>query len=211
MKFSIIISNTSRSLSYLKGLKKNNLTPNEIFHIDNGSNVKISKQLKKVGLTFNKVKMRCFKLPSLKKRVAKNILKSKTKNIIYSGYPGEIIKDQILLKNKNIIHSHPGKLPMFKGSTTIYYSLLKSGKIFCSTIILGKNLDSGRLLFLKKYKLPKNIKLIDESYDNYIRTNNIIYVIKNFNKIRPKKQKSNKFSPYYVAHPILRSIVFNNF
>ena len=132
MKFSIIISNTSRSLSYLKGLKKNNLTPNEIFHIDNGSNIKISKQLKKVGLTFNKVKMRCFKLPSLKKRVAKNILKSKTKNIIYSGYPGEIIKDQILLKNKNIIHSHPGKLPMFKGSTTIYYSLLESGKIFCS-------------------------------------------------------------------------------
>ena len=88
--------------------------------------------------------------------------------------------------------------------------MLESGKIFCSTIILEK-IWTLKITFLKKYKLPKNIKLIDESYDNYIRTNNIIYVIKNFNKIRPKKQKSNKFSPYYVAHPILRSIVFNNF
>ena len=38
---------------------------------------------------------------------------------IFSGYSGEIIKNKIVLK-KNLIHFHPGDLPSYKGSTTIF-------------------------------------------------------------------------------------------
>ena len=52
---------------------------------------------------------------------------SKSKLFLVSLYPGKkgVIKDQSLLKKKFFLHSHSGKLPEYKGSTTIYYSLLK--------------------------------------------------------------------------------------
>ena len=63
------------------------------------------------------------------KLVVKKIIKSKFNNFIYSGYPGEIVK-KFMLNKKKFIHFHPGKLPEFKGSTTIFYSILLKKKIF---------------------------------------------------------------------------------
>ena len=61
-------------------------------------------------------------------KIIKFIIKLKDKVIIYSGYGGKIIKNKLILKKKIFLHSHSGKLPMYKGSTTIYYSLLKERK-----------------------------------------------------------------------------------
>ena len=47
VKFLIIVSNTSRSLCYLKNLKKNNLPPETIIYLDDLSNNYFSKSLKK--------------------------------------------------------------------------------------------------------------------------------------------------------------------
>ena len=47
MNFSIIISNTKRSILYLKKLKLNNLTPNEIIYMDNKFDKEVSYFLKK--------------------------------------------------------------------------------------------------------------------------------------------------------------------
>ena len=52
MNFSIIISNTKRSILYLKRLKLNNLTPNEIIYMDDGSQKEISNFLKKKKFFF---------------------------------------------------------------------------------------------------------------------------------------------------------------
>ena len=113
-----------------------------------------------------------------------------------------------VLKQKNLIHCHSGKLPKFRGSTTIYYSLLKEKKIFCSTLILSKNIDQGKILLIRKYSRPKNILTIDKKYDDFIRSKNLLYVLKNFEKLKPMNQKANDIIPYYVMHPVLRSIAF---
>ena len=139
----------------------------------------------------------------------KYLIQLKTNLFVYSGYPGNIIKNKNLLKKKKLLHSHPGKVPYYKGSTPIYYSLLKSNKIHCSSIILKENLDNGPVLYIKEYPKPKEIRHINEKYDNFIRSENLIYVLNNFKKLREKKQKKNKIFPYYVIHPILRSLVIN--
>tara|TARA_A100001015_G_scaffold147013_1_gene162995 strand:- start:2294 stop:2941 length:648 start_codon:yes stop_codon:yes gene_type:complete len=211
MDFQIIISNTPRSLSYLKYLKAFKFEPKKIIYLDNLlKNDKSRSVLFKKKFFFPSITIKKFKSRTISKNVSDFILKQKEKYFVYSGYPGEIIKNNKVLKLKKIIHCHPGKLPDYKGSTTIYYSLIKERKIYCSTIILNKKLDSGKILFKKKYPWPKKLNDIDSVYDNYIRSMNLIHVIKNFKKIRLTKQKGRKILPYYVAHPLLRSAVLHN-
>lgn len=207
-EFSFIISNTSRSVTYLRYFKKNKIIPSYIIYLNNGINNEFSRALKKNKFFFSKTKVKIFKCNNISSNVSKFLLKSKIRNVIYSGYPAIVVKNKYILKKINFIHSHPGKLPQFRGSTTIYYSMLISNRIHCSTIILNKNIDEGKILFFKKYSIPKNIFDIDRGYDNLIRSKNLLYVIKNFNKLKPKSQKKTNNIPYHVIHPVLRSIVF---
>lgn len=208
MKFSIIISNTKRSIYYLKKLSSNNLAPNEIIYLDDNSR-KINSYLLKKNKIFSKNKIKIFSTNFINKKVENYIMKLKTKYFVYSGYPGIVIKNKKILNEKAILHSHPGKLPFYKGSTTIYYSLLNSNKIYCTTLILREKIDTGPIIYVKEYPKPKILKTIDDDYDNFIRSENIVYVLKNISKLKAKRQKINKLIPYFVIHPILRSCVFN--
>ena len=59
----------------------------------------------------------------------KNLInKSNTDYFIYSGLPGQILPTELLSDKKRILHCHPGKLPNYRGSTTIYYSILNKKK-----------------------------------------------------------------------------------
>ena len=211
-KFNIIITNTNRSVIYLNVFKKNNLLPEHIVYLDNNNKNKAASRIKKI-LKSHMYLTKTFLTDNInKKDVVKYIVSLKLKYIIYSGYPGAIIKDEKILK-KNIIHSHPGLLPQYKGSTTIFYSLLKNNKIYCSTIILNKIIDSGSILYVKKYPLPKKISDINDKYDNEIRALNIVALFKSKKNILIKKKSKinhKKYLPYYIMHPILRCIVMYN-
>lgn len=208
-KFNIIISNTRRSKKYIDILFLNKIYPQEIFYLDNKKDQKIKSALKQKILMYKKnYKIKFFSTESTNDlNFLKYVLKSKEKNIIFSGYPGDIIKNSKLLKKKNILHSHPGYLPKFKGSTTIYYSLLKINKIYCTTFIMNKKIDAGKILLRKEYEKPKNIKLIEDSYDDEIRAKNLLTTLKKFNSLKNKKIKNN-YLPYYIIHPVLRQITF---
>ena len=208
-KFNILITNTKRSIQYLKLLNKKKLFPNQVIYLDDNKKNNISHKLKKI-LYFKKYNLSIFKTNNINNfKVVKCLTKSKIKNIIYSGYPTKIVKSKKLLKEKNLIHSHPGFLPYYKGSTTIYYSILNEKKIYCTTFIMNEKIDSGKILLTKRYKIPKKIRSIDIDYDNEIRSNNICNVIKKINLLKKKKQKKTTSLPYYIIHPVLRSIVFN--
>ena len=209
--FNILITNTSRSIIYLKIFKKNKIFPERVIYLDNSIKNKISLKLKKIlknKIYFKKI----FKTNNINnKNVVKYLINLKHPYIVYSGYSGFIIKDKKLLKKK-IIHSHTGRLPEYKGSTTIFYSLLKENKIYCSTLLLNKNIDSGKILLIKKYLLPKTILQIDDKYDHEIRARNIVSFFKskkNF-KIIKKYKTNKKLLPYYIMHPVLRYITMHN-
>jgi len=152
-----------------------------------------------------KIFYKSFKIDNVdSKIIEKFLINLNEKIIIYSGYGGKIIKNKSLLKKKFFLHSHSGKLPNFKGSTTIYYSMLKEKKIYCTTFILNHILDRGKILLIKRYPLLENKSKID-TYDCKIRAKNILATLNNFNKlIKTKKKYKDNFTPYYIIHPILR-------
>jgi len=207
MKYSIILSNNERSYEYLKLLINKKKYPNFIIHLDyrndNKSKKKIFSIIKKKKLNF-----KSFKGNNVDhKNVKKFLTELKEKIIIYSGYGGKIIKSKSLFKNKIFLHSHSGKLPKYKGSTTIYYSIIKEKKIYCTTFIMNSQIDQGTILLVKKYPLIKNFKYLD-SYDNKIRAQNMLDTLINFHKLKKRAYKSkNNSAPYYIIHPVLRYLV----
>ena len=204
---SIIISNNLRSLEYLDIFIKLKKEPNKVIYIDDNKSLLIKKKIKKI-LFLEKIfkNKKTFYSKKFSNQVIKYLLKDKEKNFILSLPHGEIIKNSKLLKSKNLIHFHPGKLPLFRGATSIYYSVLKKKEIGCSTIIMSSDLDGGNLLFDKKFSFPKKTKDIDKKYDIEIRKICLEYLLKNFKKLEPKPQKKINKLHYYLAHPIIRKL-----
>ena len=66
--------------------------------------------------------------------------------------------------------------------------MLKENKIFCTTFVLNPKIDSGKILLINEYPIPKNIKIIDNEYDDKIRAKNIVQVLQK-NQIFKKLEK----------------------
>ena len=205
MKFNLILANTKRSKTYIKELIKHNLIPNEVIFFSNKNNYEILNLCKKCSSKYT-----LFKTKDINnKLLEKYIINSNNNNFIYSGYPGIVIKSKII--KKNIIHVHPGDLYNFKGSTTIYYSLILKRVVTCSIIRLNKNIDQGRILYKKKFFPKKKITLrkLEQKYDDFVRIETLIEYLKNKKKINFKTTKNLKKDHYYICHPFLRHLAIN--
>ena len=182
-------------------------TPNKIIYIDDNKNLLIKKKIVKTLFSKNIFKnKKTFFSKKFSNQIIRYLLKDREKNFVLSLPHGEIIKNEKLLKSKNLIHFHPGRLPLFRGATSIYYSLLRKKEICCSIIIMSLNLDGGNLLFQKKFPFPKKNKDIDRKYDIEIRKICLEYLIKNFTKLKSKPQKKINKLHYYLAHPVIRKL-----
>ena len=212
-KFIFIITNTNRSFTYLNLFKMNKIYPRGIIFLDNSKKNATSFKIKKI-LKSLICPIKIFKTNNINNNNIVKCLKDfNFQYIVYSGYPGSIIKNTELLRYK-IIHSHTGRLPKYKGSTTIFYSLLNEKKIYCSTILLNKGIDSGPILLIKRYPLPKKIADIDDKYDDRIRGMNIVIFLKSKKKIMINRKyiiNHKKYLPYYIMHPVLRYITMIKF
>jgi methionyl-tRNA formyltransferase len=201
----LILSNTNRSLEYIKILVKNKFKINIIFIYSTQNNPKILKEITKLNFPSKIIKLKFNDINKINLSDLKKINNDKY-NII-STYPGEIIYNRKLLKKK-LIHCHPGDLPEFKGSTTIYYSLILKKNIFVTVFEMNSKIDSGLILFKKKFFAPSNIKDIEKNYDNTIRAKALNDYLKLNEKKRYKRTKKEPL-PYYIAHPIIRQIILN--
>jgi len=141
--------------------------------------------------------------------VVENLKKRHEKFFIYSGPGGAILKKEILNIGKKFLHIHPGRLPAFRGSTTIYYQILAESQCGVSAIILDEKIDTGPIIASENYPLPQNIDL-DYEYDPMIRADLLIKVIDQFVKrgeFSVKHQSQEAGETYYIMHPLLRHIV----
>lgn len=89
-----------------------------------------------------------------------------------------------------MIHCHSGKLPNYRGSTTIFYSLINKGTIACSVFKMDKKIDMGKLYYIKNFKRPKNLYKIFNKFDDYIRASTIVSFLKNKKKFFQIKENS---------------------
>ena len=94
MEFGLIISGTNRSKAYIKLLVKNLLYPKEIFFYSKKRNKFFLKFFLKKKIKYYYAKTKNINNPHF----IKVILKSKLKNLIYSGYSGQIINSDLLKK-----------------------------------------------------------------------------------------------------------------
>ncbi len=128
---------------------------------------------------------------------------------IYSGYGGVILKENILSCGKKFIHSHTGAMPKYRGSTTIYYSILKEDRCFVTVFLMSRGIDKGPVLLIKSYPKPVDGESIDYLYDPFIRADSIVKVIKQYvevNEFKQIKQSDDEGEMYFIIHPVLKHI-----
>jgi methionyl-tRNA formyltransferase len=128
---------------------------------------------------------------------------------IFSGFGGVLLRKNILDTGKKFLHVHGGYLPLYKGSTTNYYSLLEDNSMGASSIFLTEKIDSGPVLLRRKFPAPDNRKDIDHVFDSAARARVLIDTLQRY--IESGKWsfelKNNKGGEvFYIIHPVLKHI-----
>ena len=129
--------------------------------------------------------------------------------LIYSGTGGAILRPDILSAGKRFLHIHPGLVPRFRGSTTVYYSLLVDGSCGASAIFLEQDIDAGPIVASRTYPPPEDRETIDHGYDPCIRSDLLVRVLvayRDTGEFPTRPQAAGGGETYYIMHPILRHI-----
>lgn len=129
--------------------------------------------------------------------------------IVYAGFGGQILKKQILSVGKKLLHIHPGIVPSYKGSTTLYFSLLNEKSCGATAIFLEEKIDTGPIIAMRKFEIPTNVPDMDHIFDPFIRASLLVDVLKSYKKtgIFPEdEQDPLAGETYYIIHPVLKHI-----
>jgi methionyl-tRNA formyltransferase len=131
---------------------------------------------------------------------------------IYSGIGGQIVQKRILDAGPRFLHIHAGWLPDYRGSTTIYYSLLHRKKPGASAIFLDVNIDTGPILKRQTYHPPPAWTDVDLVYDGAIRADLLCQVLAQYQEqgqlalADTQTQTPEIGRTYYVIHPVLKHL-----
>ena len=225
MKIGIILTPDNRSKAYIQKILKNNIVLDEIIFLNNSQKeVKFSEHMieqskingfdisKSVLSTLKNEKLNYKEFPFIdinNNELIKYIQERNIDFLIFSG--GGILKHKILSLETKFIHFHPGIVPIYKGSTCFYYSIINEGNSGVTAFIMNEGLDTGDILFQKTFPKPDH-SFVDEIYDPHIRSETLIEVLKNniFLEKEVIKQNPNEGNTYYIIHPVLKHIAILN-
>jgi len=132
--------------------------------------------------------------------------------VVYSGYGGQILSEDLLEKLPPVLHMHAGSLPEYRGSTTVYYEMLEKKHCAVTAIILKPEIDTGDIIDAKVYPLPTSRIDIDFCFEPYCRASLLCDVLRRIESsgvssiLACAKPNQAKYQPYYVIHPILKNI-----
>ena len=139
-------------------------------------------------------------------QLVKVLFETGISTIVFSGYPGEIVRGNALAAGK-FLHVHPGKLPNYRGSTTAHYSLLQENQVWASLLVLDKGIDTGEVLLRRQMPLPATSEYFDQIYDPSIRATLLATYLAGEAENEPLlslKESPEDARTYYVIHPLLR-------
>jgi methionyl-tRNA formyltransferase len=135
---------------------------------------------------------------------------ARPKIVIYGGYGGQIVGDEMLGSAPQFLHIHSGWLPDYRGSTTIYYALLHGEDPGVTALVLDRNIDTGPIVARRRYPKPPAGLDIDRIYDPAIRADLLVRVMSDYAKggsLPPlEHQKAEMGTTYYVIHPVLKHV-----
>jgi methionyl-tRNA formyltransferase len=129
--------------------------------------------------------------------------------VIFSGPAGAIVRQRLFATGKKFIHVHPGRLPDFRGSTTIYYSLLAENKVEATALFLDEVIDAGPVIGRAQFDAPADRREIDAGYDANIRAKLLVDVMRNFatrGAFADVPQPKQAGKTFYIIHPVLKHL-----
>lgn len=128
--------------------------------------------------------------------------------VIYSGYGGQLVSLKVLDAGSVFLHMHSGWLPTYRGSTTIYYSMLEKGNCAVSALLLNEDIDTGVIVGRREYPRPPAGAEVDFLYDTAIRADTLVQVMREYQdngKFSCRTQKV-EMPPYFKIHPVLKHV-----
>jgi methionyl-tRNA formyltransferase len=128
--------------------------------------------------------------------------------VIYSGYGGQLVSQELLDLGPPFLHAHSGWLPDYRGSTTVYFSLLAGEGCGVSVIQLVAAIDQGPIVARRRYPAPLMGVDIDYFYDSAIRADLLADVVadwRNDGQLNPISVAGGG-TDYYVVHPLLKHL-----
>lgn len=224
---------SNRTKAYLQILAKNDLLPSHVILMlpDPSANMKKSNTGAVAGredtkyfvsnesviytLEERNIRYSIIKTSDVNSDEVTQMLKSlPQKYVIYSGFGGQILGSHLFALDKRYIHVHPGIVPEFRGSTTIYYSLLSNGTIGATAMFLDEQIDTGPIIKKKNYFLPEDPPNLDYIYDPYIRAELLAEVMKEYREtgfFTEGEQDPLEGETYHIIHPVLKHIALLSF
>lgn len=129
--------------------------------------------------------------------------------IVFAGPAGAIAGSELLGAGKSFLHVHPGRLPEYRGSTPMYYSLLAEAALEASAILLAPEIDQGPMVGHRVFPLPDEPAAIDVGYDPWMRAELMADVVRAYlggQDLRAVTQEHGRGTTYYVIHPVLKHL-----
>jgi len=115
-----------------------------------------------------------------------------------------IVREIILDKYPNtIINVHPGKLPDYRGMSTIEWAIFNKDSVIGTAYYMSKGIDTGNIIFEKKLK-NKSWKSVFELRETTFEQSNLIFIdalsqlSKNPGNIIPKKGIGKQWFPMHL-------------
>lgn len=234
LDYSMLLINNNRSKSYLQNLIQNGFIPKKIIllndknvelpeHTENDKLIsknttqKFFRALIDLDIGFdekehllttiekNKIEYVLLDILDINTdEVVREVSLLPTEYIVYSGPGGTILRKDILSQGKKFIHVHPGWLPTYRGSTTIYYSMLISSEVGASIILFEEGIDEGPILYKKKYQIEEKGIDFDYVLDPLVRTKTLVEFFKQGKLELNKQTKNESASTFYIVHPFIK-------
>lgn len=225
----LIGGNTTRTKAYLQTLFKNDIFINKCYIMSNNKNALLQEAKEYIDEVDNKdEKYFSIKEPVLytlrKYEIDYEIIESEDINstiisdkiktaseefLIYSGFGGQILKEHLFELGKKYIHVHAGILPQYRGSTTVYYSMINENSCGASAIFLNPKIDEGDVITSDSYPIPTEEVNIDYIYEPWVRAKVLQKALEQYENngnFNSKSQTSEGENIYYIIHPVLKHI-----
>lgn len=133
--------------------------------------------------------------------------------LIYSGPGGIILDGDLLTAGPRFLHVHAGELPDYRGSTTVYYSLLAEGTCGATAFLMNENIDEGPIVARESYPPPEDPETLDLYYDPWIRARllgKVLSMYRDEGDLPETPQRPNEGETYFIIHPVLKHLAVSN-
>lgn len=213
----MVAADTTRTKYYLEQLIKNDLLPAYFLVLINSDTDLLPGQ--KESATENelvqilkKTKIQYDTTPNsdINSSEVVSLISSKAEQVfIFSGFGGDLLRDDILSTGKHFLHVHGGYLPDYKGSTTNYYSLIDENTIGASSIFLTKEIDCGPVLLRRKFPAPNDRTEIDHIYDSEARSKVLIETLNKYVQSGSwdfELENNLGGETFFIIHPVLKHL-----